>query len=374
MRPHVLLSTDLVGGVWDFCCALSAELAVRGWRVSLLALGAESAEHRRQAEQAGAELVFAPLKLEWMQDAEPDVQRTREVAAELVAQLRPDVVHANQFAVACADVAAPVVLTVHSDVLSWRKWTLGSLSVPEEWAGYVHLVHAALRRADAVVAVSQFLADEVEALYAIQRPIQAIHNGWPPHFAQVAPKAESPVTLVAGRAWDVAKNVLLAAEAARGWDPGPVYLAGDQHHPDSGGAIPVAAPIQPLGHLTRQQLDTLLLQASIYLSPARYDPFGLLPLQAALAGCALLLADIPSYRELWDGAALFFRSDDPIDLRLQWAHLIGDARLRSELARRAARRAAERYTSAGMAEAYLALYTRLSALSSVPAEPRGVPA
>ena len=40
--------------------------------------------------------------------------------------------HANQFAAACATVEVPVVLTVHSDVLSWHRWTLGSSAIPPE--------------------------------------------------------------------------------------------------------------------------------------------------------------------------------------------------------------------------------------------------
>ena len=38
---------------------------------------------------------------------------------------------------------------------------------------------------------------------------------------------------------------------------------------------------------------------------ALYEPFGLAVLEAAQAGCALVLSDIPTFRELWDGAALF---------------------------------------------------------------------
>ena len=43
----------------------------------------------------------------------------------------------------------------------------------------------------------------------------------------------------------------------------------------------------------------------IFVSAARYEPFGLAVLEAAQAGCALVLSDIPTFRELWDGAALF---------------------------------------------------------------------
>jgi glycosyltransferase involved in cell wall biosynthesis len=98
----------------------------------------------------------------------------------------------------------------------------------------------------------------------------------------------------------------------------------------------------------------------VYLSPARYDPFGLLPLQAALNGCALLLSDIPSYRELWDGAAEFFHSNDAGDLRRHWSRLIDAPDLALELASRSRQRAIERYSAARMADAYLDVYGAVS--------------
>jgi glycosyltransferase involved in cell wall biosynthesis len=219
-------------------------------------------------------------------------------------------------------VDVPVVLTLHSDVLSWRHWTLGSSSdIPSEWTAYHALVRTALRRADGVAAVSQFLADAVRAQYAFDGPIRVIHNGWPAPARVELPK--EPISLVAGRIWDPAKNVGLVAEAARSWDPGAVYLAGERAHPDSGLEVDIPPPLRALGFLPRTDLDRWLDRAEIYISPARYDPFGLLPLQAALHGCTLLLSDIPSYRELWNGVAHFFRADDPNDLRRVWQSVRG---------------------------------------------------
>jgi glycosyltransferase involved in cell wall biosynthesis len=144
--------------------------------------------------------------------------------------------------------------------------------------------------------------------------------------------------------------------AARGWEPGQVYMAGDIAHPESGATVAVTEPIQCLGRLTRGEMDEWLARAAVYLSPARYDPFGLLPLQAALAGCALLLSDIPSYRELWDGAACFFRSDDPEQLRDRWRWLLQHPEQRTQLADRARQRAEQRYTPERTAAAYRVLY------------------
>jgi glycogen(starch) synthase len=358
LKPlRLLLTTDVVGGVWDFSLALARELrARRSTQVTILALGDPTRAQVDQAHDTGAQLLVEHVKLEWMQDCRDDVLRTRELIGRLVGELRPDVLHANQFAAACADVDVPVVLTLHSDVLSWRRWTLGHSDVPAEWAAYQSLVVEALARADRLVAVSAFLANEVRTLYGCRRDIQVIHNGWSPPPAGQPTRRRPRRTLTAGRAWDAAKNISLVAQAAQGWDAGPVYLAGQQASPDSDGCFEAPPPLQALGLLSQPELLEALNTSQIYLSAARYDPFGLLPLQAASCGCALLLSDIPSYREVWADTATFFRSDDAVDLRHQWSHLLDVPDLARDLAQRAGQRAIDRYSASRMADAYSELY------------------
>jgi glycosyltransferase involved in cell wall biosynthesis len=357
MGKRVLLTTDVVGGVWDFCMLLASELRVSpDTSVTVLALGKPSGGQRVLAASIGARLLSAPLKLEWMRDSDADVKRTQELVADVVRDVRPDVLHANQFATASVQVDVPVVLTLHSDVLSWFRWTSGMNDVRADWRSYAALVERGCQNADSVVAVSGFLANEIQTLYDVGRPIRIIYNGWPIPAPSAAERER--ITLVAGRVWDAAKNVNLAGEAAQGWDAGAVYLAGELAHPESGGAVDVEAPLIPLGFLSRPELDRWLRRSAIYLSPARYDPFGLLPLQAALSGCVLLLSDIPSYRELWDGAACFFRSNDAGDLRVHWQRLLEDRVRRESLQQRASERARNRYSSSRMADAYRGLYAR----------------
>jgi glycogen synthase len=316
---RVLLTTDVVGGVWDFCITLAQGLRCAGDDIVLLAFGTPSLPQRQAASAAGAQLLTAPLKLEWMQDAADDIAVTLDLVGQVARESGADVVHANQFAAACAQTDTPVVLTLHSDVLSWRKWTLGALDTPPEWQTYAALVREALHRADRVASVSRFLADEVSALYAVSRQIEVVHNGW----SAPAPSsiAREHSTVVAGRLWDAAKNISLVAEAAHGWYPGTVYLAGDNTHPD-GGTAPTPDVFTPVGFLAREDMDTLLKHARVYISAAKYDPFGLLPLQAALHGCQLLLSDIPSYREIWGDTATYFRSGDAEDLRAKWRYVL----------------------------------------------------
>ncbi len=353
---RILLTTDVVGGVWDFCVTLAGGLRAAGDDVVMLALGTPSMAQRHAACEAGAQLVSAPVKLEWMSGSEPDVDVTRNLVAQIARQIGADAVHANQFAAADVSLDVPVILTIHSDVLSWRRWTLGDSTVPSEWQCYATLARNAVMRADHVVAVSGFLADEIRRLYELERPIEVVHNGWPNPSPSDVPRER--LTVVAGRVWDAAKNVSLIAEAAAGWNPGPVVLAGERVHPE-GGRATVLSPLQPVGFLQRAELDALLARAKLYVSAARYDPFGLLPLQAALQGCALLLSDIPSYREMWAGAATFFRSNNADDLRRHWqCVLTGDA------AQSAYARAIERFGVDRMVRDYRRLYATRRAVAA----------
>ena len=65
--------------------------------------------------------------------------------------------------------------------------------------------------------------------------------------------------------------------------------------------------------MPRGEVDDWFSRATVYAAPSLYEPFGLAPLQAALHGCALVLSDIGSFRELWDGCAEFVPPGDDLD-------------------------------------------------------------
>jgi len=97
-------------------------------------------------------------------------------------------------------------------------------------------------------------------------------------------------------------------------------------------------------------------------SPSVYEPFGLSVLEAALSGAALVLSDIPTYRELWDGAALFATADDPAAHAVAINRLAADERLRADLGRRA-KAVAGTYTVDRQVESLLGVY-RAAALTA----------
>ena len=135
-----------------------------------------------------------------------------------------------------------------------------------------------------------------------------------------------------------------------------IYLAGSAAHPD--GRTRTLEGVRALGWLEPTALGDWMARAAIYAHPARYEPFGLGVLEAALSGCALVLGDIPSLRELWEGAALFVEPDDEDQILFALRSLVRDGRARRAMGERARARAAS-FTPARMAAGYLDLYGEL---------------
>ncbi len=169
--------------------------------------------------------------------------------------------------------------------------------------------------------------------------------------------AKQPFILTAGRFWDEAKNTVILERVAGGlqW---PVLAAGDRGPlglgERGGGAIGYLGPLSP------GILSNYLATASIYVLPSRYEPFGLSALEAAMCGCALVLGDIPSLREVWKDTAIFVAPDDRAGLREALRGLIESASRRAEWASRARERACF-FTPEKMASEYCDLYGHLLA-------------
>jgi glycosyltransferase involved in cell wall biosynthesis len=159
-----------------------------------------------------------------------------------------------------------------------------------------------------------------------------------------APGERERLVVSVGRVWDEAKNAALLAQAAPAID----------------GRVAVIGPgsldgVECLGTLGESQVLDWLARAAVFAEPARYEPFGLAALEAALSGCALVLGDIPSLREVWGQAATFVSPDDPAALASEINALFDDARLRRRRAADAFT-LAQTYTPAAMADAYLSAY------------------
>ena len=355
----LLMTTDTVGGVWTYALELAAALEPHGVAVVLATMGEPPREDQRRdaARLSNVTLAASAFKLEWMPDPWDDVRASGRWLLEMEQAHRPDVVHLNGYAHGALPWRAPVVVVAHSCVASWWR-AVKREEVPASWDRYRREVAAGIHEADLVVAPTRAMLSAVVEHYGEPRAVRVIHNASDAH--RFVPKPKEPFILAAGRLWDEAKNVAaLAAVAPRlRW---PLCVAGEDRAP--GGGAGTATPTEgvlPLGRLDRAAMADWMGRASVYALPARYEPFGLSALEAAQCGCALVLGDIDSLREVWDDAALYVGPDDHDALADALRRLIRDRRLRADYAARAAERS-RHYDTRRMAEHYLAGYRQLVA-------------
>lgn len=350
------MTADAVGGVWTYALTLAADLRSHGVETVLAVMGPPPREAQREAaaEVDGLVLVESDFKLEWMEDAGDDVERAGDWLIDLAHRYRPNLVHLNGYAHAALPWSVPCVAVAHSCVVSW--WSaVKRTPLPRAWGDYAERVRRGLQKADLVVAPSFAFAEDLRRFHGHTERLLVIHNGCDP--SAYSPDFKQPFILAAGRLWDEAKNLgLLDAIAPQvAW---PIFLAGEARPPQ--GAIASSGPLRPLGSLGPREMADMMGRASIFVSPARYEPFGLAVLEAALSGCALVLSDIPSFRELWHGVALFVPPDDDAALTNALRMLCANRDLVHTFGRRAWARA-QNYTAARMADAYVAAYTDLLA-------------
>lgn len=357
-RPlRILMAADTIGGVWTYAIDLTRALRDEGLEVALATMGGTaSPEQRSEARDVATLGVFeSSFRLPWMDQPWDDVVEGRSWLEELSAHVQPDIVHLNDPVYASRRYGAPTLAVGHSCVLSWWESVLNT-PAPHEWSRYRLEMTRGLSSADGVVAPSQSMLLALQRYYGVQGG-WVIPNGRDP--THLYPGIKEPLIFAAGRVWDPAKNLMALDEVAEGlaW---PVYVAGEQRHPSRAPGR-AASHIHMLGCLPAPAVAGWLVRASIYAFPARYEPFGLSVLEAALAGCALVLSDIPTLREQWDGKAVFVELDDRDTLRLTLEALIEDQHLRQALAMRA-RRHALTLTPRRMARAHMRVYSELLGL------------
>jgi glycosyltransferase involved in cell wall biosynthesis len=349
------MTCDAIGGVWRYAVDLSAALAERGIETVLVGTGP------RPSRSAVAELAWPPVWLDlppsWLAADPSVVARLAEELGRLQRLHSADLVHVNQPSEAAfLDVDVPVVAAAHSCLTTWWRAVRGDRP-PADWAWRAGLEADGIRRVAAVVAPTASHAAAVAQAYGIDTPF-VVSNA---SNAPAGRPQREPLVGAAGRWWDEGKNlaVLDAAAAHCRW---PVLLFGSLSGPDGSSVTVRHARAQ--GQRPSDELLAAMRSAAIFVSPSLYEPFGLAALEAARSGAALVLADIPTYRELWQGAALFFDPRSPVALVEALDRLATDAARRTRWSAAAAARASE-FTPERQIDALLEAYAAAGVTGAV---------
>ncbi len=311
---RLLLTTDAVGGIWRYSVDLADGLAAHGVQTVLAVLGPDADRVQRVEAEAvpGLRLVNTGLPLDWTAKMPADLDRASERLASLAALVGAGGIHLHAPAlVGSVRWPAPVVAVAHSCVATWWRAVRGG-AMPDDFAWRTEATRSGLLAADAVIAPTAAHARAIEAVYG-PVPVQVVHNGSRPLRAKAQRR---PAVLTAGRLWDEGKAVAWLDRAAARLGA-PVSAAGPTRGPD--GPTATFDHLQLLGALGPDALAREYAGATVFASMARYEPFGLAVLEAAQAGMALVLSDIPTFRELWNDAAIFVDGEDGLLPALQQA-------------------------------------------------------
>lgn len=356
-QTRVLITTDAVGGIWNYSLDLARGLARLDIEAVLAVMGPPPTAAEKKTARAipGLRLVDTGLPLDWLASDSDELAKAGAALAKLAAKEEVDLVQLHAPALAAeAKFAAPVIAVVHSCVATWWEQVHGpDAQLPEDFRWRTSCARAGLEAADVVVTPTKAFGALVQCGYDLKEAPKTVYNGRSP--LTVVYQAPHDFIFTAGRLWDRGKN-LVALDAAAESIGVPVHAAGPVQGPH--GELVSFDNLNLLGTLDEATLGRWLAAKPVYASPALYEPFGLSVLEAAGAGCSLILADIPTFRELWSEIAIFVDPRDPAAFARACNDLVGDDFERAVMGR-AAKERAEYFTPDAMAAQMASLYRNL---------------
>lgn len=326
-KLKILMTTDTLGGVWHYSVSLCKVLtSLYNVEIHLASMGALPSTSRISTIKKLQNVKFYPagFKLEWMQNPWRDVEKAREWLTNLYHKISPEVVHLNNF-MQLNITAVPVITVFHSCVLTWWKSVKGT-DAPKEWEIYALHVQKSLAKSNVVVSPTRALLKEADNYYQIDAS-RIIPNACEEINAN---SEKEEFILCAGRIWDEAKNLKILSEISPDL-PWPVYLAGSCEDPDSGRKTEIKN-VRFLGDLSQKDLKIQMSRASIFLSPVKYEPFGLAILEAAKSGCALAISKLNTLEETWGESAAYFEPNNSHQIRETLLKLINSKEYRTQRA------------------------------------------
>jgi len=367
---RVFMTADAVGGVWQYALDAAQGLRSNGVQTILAVLGpAPSVDQAQRAEAAGVTTIVTGLPLDWTAERPEDVEAAGRAVAEIAAEIGPDIVHLNSPALAAGvDFPCPVVSMCHSCVATWWAAVRGG-PLPDEFVWRTRLVQNGYHASDRLLAPTAAFASATAQAYDLATPPVVVRNGRRALSTSKTPSGDV-FAFTAGRLWDDGKNVA-AIDRAASRASIPLRAAGPLKGPN--GAEVEVRHVVALGRQTDAEIAASLSAQPVFVSAAKYEPFGLAVLEAAQAGCSLVLSDIPTFRELWDGVALFADPDDDEAIARAVDSLASDPSLRRALGT-AARQRAMAYSLDAMCAGILTVYRSLLPSKVNPASLKGAAA
>lgn len=118
------------------------------------------------------------------------------------------------------------------------------------------------------------------------------------------------------------KNFGWVVEAAKRNPESVFVIAGGGSNVFSDAGIEERENVLRLGYVDDGELKALMSCCKAFLFPSLYEGFGMPPLEALACGARIVVSDIPVFREVYEGAAIYI---DPHDPDIELDRLLSDA-------------------------------------------------
>jgi glycosyltransferase involved in cell wall biosynthesis len=353
------------GGIGRYVAELAVRLPDRGTQL----VGFTARHPRRRVEQAMRTFGLngtSPVVLSLPRPLLYDAWHVAGIFGPVPKLGRVDLVHAPSLAVPPTD-GVPLVVTAHD---------AAPLTMPETFTRRGRWFHqrgfaAAARRADVVVTVSEFSAEEIAEHTAIPRDrIRVVPNGvdlTPASPREIERSLHTlgldarPYVLWLGTS-QPRKNVRVLVDAfarvaAADALPHVLVLAGASGWlvDDEAAVRALGDRVRLLGRVPQVHLAPLFAGADLFAFPSLHEGFGIPVLEAMAQGTAVVAADIPALREVAGGAARFVPPEDVDAWAAALTELLTDDTARAELGSRG-RAYAPRYSWDRCADETVAVY------------------
>jgi glycogen(starch) synthase len=299
-------------------------------------------------------------------------ERLARLGAAALDGWRPDVVHGHDWLawpasrVLAEQAGRPSAVTVHATEFGRQQGWLAGTVAP--------LIHARERRmcaeAGAVLVCSHYMAVEVGTLFGLgPGAMTVVGNGARRYPVPATPRDPDLVAFAGRLVHEKGLQELIKALPLLRAEFGGIHavIAGDgpllAAQRDRAERYRVADRIEWAGPLDEGALARLLARAAVVVVPSLYEPFGLVALEAQLAGTPVAVADTGGLRELVaDGVSgTRFAPQSPAAIAAALRGVLGDPERAAAMARTAQHTAQTRFSWAAVAARTAAAYARLTA-------------
>ncbi len=270
----------------------------------------------------------------------------------------------------------PMVVTIHATEMGRRRGRVQGHPLRER----IHLAEKYLvKEADLVIACSKYMREEIiDALQAPAEKIRVIPNGVEserllhlreeyaafPHIRRRWAQPDQPLIFFVGRLeWEKGPDLVVKAmpRVLTDFPNAKLILAGKGSYTDQLitmiQELGLEDSVQLAGFISDETRDELYAVADVAVFPSRYEPFGIVALEAMAAGAAVVVSDVGGLSEVVEHGLTGLRvaptpeahADAILDI-LHHPHLA------AERARRAQQVVSSQYSWETIADQVLAVY------------------